>query len=292
MPTRPPRLVVLLAASALLFAGAVVLSACGSGSSNGGATPSDKGTPTPGGTFVFPLPGEPVSIEPLDAQDASGLQVAHQVFQGLTKWVLKADGDAGHRAGHRREVGVDRRADLDLPPEARGDVPGAGEPTGHRPGLRRLLDRVTDPDNQSYVAYILAPLEGCDDRGYQTDPAKGLTGVTAIDDVHTPGQAPLSLRRLPATLGHPVAAVTPVEYIERVGDKAFAHKPVGTGAYAVASWHHGRSVRLVQEHRVLGHGGSRVGRRGRHADHRRPGRHVGALPEGDARLLPGARPSR
>ena len=92
MSTRPPRLVALLVASALLFAGAAVLSACGSGSSNRGATPSDAGTPTPGGTFVFPLPGEPVSIEPLNAQDASGLQVAHQVFRGSRSWVRNGDG--------------------------------------------------------------------------------------------------------------------------------------------------------------------------------------------------------
>ena len=39
------------------------------------------------------------------------------------------------------------------------------------------------------MAYILAPIEGCDDRGYQTDPAQGLTGVKAIDDSDAPGHA-------------------------------------------------------------------------------------------------------
>ncbi len=53
---------------------------------------SDTGTPKPGGTFTFPLPGEPLSIEPLNAQDASGLQVAQLASQGLTKWVLNGDG--------------------------------------------------------------------------------------------------------------------------------------------------------------------------------------------------------
>ena len=100
--------------------------------------------------------------------------------------------------------------------------------------------RVTDPDNQSYVAYILAPLEGCDDRGYQTDPAQGLTGVTAIDDVTLQVTLRYPFADFPATLGHPVAAVVPVDYIDQVGEKAFAKKPVGTGPYAVASWQHGR----------------------------------------------------
>ena len=72
--------------------GAANLVACSSGS-NGGTTPAaDEGTPKPGGTLEYPLPGEPVSIEPLDAQDSSGLQVAHQVFEGLTRWELDDDG--------------------------------------------------------------------------------------------------------------------------------------------------------------------------------------------------------
>jgi len=48
------------------------------------------------------------------------------------------------------------------------------------------------------------------------------------------------------TLGHAVAAVAPVEYVTKVGQKAFNLKPVGTGPYMVESWQTGKSVELVK----------------------------------------------
>ena len=92
MPPRPSRLAAFLLAAVLLLVAAASLAGCTDDSSDAGPAQNDEGTPKPGGTFVFPLPGDPVSIEPLNAQDASGLQVAHQVFEGLTKWVRDDDG--------------------------------------------------------------------------------------------------------------------------------------------------------------------------------------------------------
>lgn len=244
MSLRPHRLALLLAIAALLV-GAAALSACASGTSDGGTT-SDEGTPKPGGTFAFPLPGEPLSIEPLNAQDASGLQVAHQVFQGLTKWVLSDDGVLGTEPDiaetwestdaqtwiFHLKTGVTFQSPVARPVTAQDFVDS--------------WTRVTDPQNQSYVAYILAPVEGCDDRGYQTDPARGLTGVVAIDDQTLQVTLRYPFADFPTTLGHPVAAVTPVEYIDQVGPKAFAKKPVGTGPYAVKSWKRGREIALAR----------------------------------------------
>jgi oligopeptide transport system substrate-binding protein len=247
MVRRPSRLLVLLALTALLIAGATALTACGGASSGNGSAPiSDEGTPKPGGTFTFPLSGDPMSIEPLNAQDSSGLQVAHQVFQGLTTWVLDDDGT------------LTTQPDIAASWESKDAQtwifhlkPGVTfpAPVSRAVTAQDFVDswsRVTDPDNQSYVAYILAPLEGCDDRGYQTDPAQGLTGVTAIDDATLQVTLRYPFADFPATLGHPVAAVVPVEYIDQVGEKAFAKKPVGTGPYAVASWRHGRAVELIK----------------------------------------------
>jgi oligopeptide transport system substrate-binding protein len=231
--------------AALLVAGAASLAACSAGSGAGSTPPADEGTPKPGGTLTYPLPGEPVSIEPLNAQDSSGLQVAHQVFEGLTRWVLD-DGVLATRPGiaesweskdaqtwifHLRQ-GVTFQAPVSRPVTAQDFVDS--------------WTRVTDPDNQSYVAYILAPIEGCDDRGYQTDPSQGLTGVQALDDQTLQVTLRYPFADFPATLGHPVAAVTPVDYIDQVGEKAFARRPVGTGPYAVTSWRHDKEIVLTR----------------------------------------------
>ncbi len=244
--SRPPRLVVLLTIAALFCAAAITVAACGGASSSAGDVPSgDEGTPTPGGTFTFPLPGEPMSIEPLNAQDASGLQVAHQVFQGLTKWVL----DDG-RLITEPDIAASWESEdaqtwiFHLKPDVTFQSPVNRPVTAQ--DFVDSWSRVTDPVNQSYVAYILSPLEGCDDRGYQTDPALGLTGVAAIDDATLQVTLRYPFADFPATLGHPVAAVTPAEYVDDVGEKAFAKRPVGTGPYAVASWRRGRAIKLIR----------------------------------------------
>jgi ABC-type transport system substrate-binding protein len=246
MSPRPLKLAAVMLAVALLTLGTIALAACSDGSSGGESLAEVQGTPKPGGTLVFPLPGEPVSIEPLDAQDASGLQVAHQVFQGLTRWVRSDDGvlvtepdiaESWESTDAQTWVFHIRPGVTFQPPVSRAVT------------AQDFVDswtRVTDPENQSYVAYILAPIEGCDDRGYQTDPSQGLTGVTAIDAQTLQVTLRYPFADFPATLGHPVAAVTPVDYIDQVGAKAFARAPVGTGPYSVESWRHDKEIRLVK----------------------------------------------
>ena len=197
MPPRPSRLAAFLLAAVLLLVAAASLAGCTGDSSDAGPAQDDEGTPKPGGTLVFPLPGEPVSIEPLNAQDASGLQVAHQVFQGLTKWVRDDDGvlvtepdiaatwdsaDGQTWVFHLKQ-GVTFQAPVGRPVTAQDFVDS--------------WTRVTDPENQSYVAYILAPIEGCDDRGYQTDPVAGAHRGHGPRRPDAAGRPALSLRRLP-----------------------------------------------------------------------------------------------
>jgi oligopeptide transport system substrate-binding protein len=246
MRTSVPRFLTFLVAALLLVVAAASLAACNGDSPDGPPAKDDEGTPKPGGTVTFPLPGEPVSIEPLNAQDASGLQVAHQVFQGLTKWVRNDDGVLVTEAdiAETWESADGQTWVFHLKPGVTFQAPVARPVTAQ--DFVDSWTRVTDPQNQSYVAYILAPIEGCDDRGYQTDPSQGLTGVTAVDDQTLQVTLRYPFADFPATLGHPVAAVTPVDYIDQVGDKAYARKPVGTGPFAVASWRHDKEIRLTR----------------------------------------------
>jgi oligopeptide transport system substrate-binding protein len=234
-----------LALAAILTVAVLLVGACGGGTPITRSSPT--GTPTPGGTYTYPLAADPVSIEPLNAQESEGMQVAHQVFQGLAKYVVNDKGEM----------------------VARPDIAESWETTDAQtwtfhlrkgvlfqaPVSREVLaqdfvdswNRVTDPANQSYVSYILAPIEGCDDGGYQVDREQGLTGVTAVDDYTLQVKLRYPFAEFPQLLGHPVAAVTPVDYIERVGAKKYAQKPVGTGPYMVESWKKDRSVTLVKD---------------------------------------------
>ena len=102
------------------------------------------------------------------------MQVAHQVFQGLMQVGAERRRRAWppSRTSPRTWETTDAQTWIFHLKTGR-DVPGArraGEVTAQ--DFVDSWNRVTDPTDQSYVAYILAPIEGCDDRGYQTDPAR------------------------------------------------------------------------------------------------------------------------
>jgi oligopeptide transport system substrate-binding protein len=238
------RLIALFVVAVLAVVLSASLAACSLSSDDG--VDVTAAVPQPGGTLTFPLPGQPPSIEPLNAQDASGLQVAHQVFQGLTRWTLNDDGvlvTEPEIAASWESVDAQTWT-FHLKPGVTFQAPVSRTVTAQ--DFVDSWSRITDPQNQSYTAYILAALEGCDDRGYQVDPAQGLTGVRAVDDQTLQVTLRYPLADLPAILGHPAAAVTPVDYIDELGAKAFARRPVGTGPYAVQSWRRGREIRLVK----------------------------------------------
>lgn len=168
------------------------------------------------------------------------------MFEGLTRWVLD---DGVLKTEPAIAASWESRDAQTWIFHLRTDV--TFQPPVSRPVTAQdFVDswtRATDPANRSATAYILAPIQGCDDRGYQTDPGKGLVGVKALD-AHT---LQVTLRYpfadFPATLGHPVAAVTPVDYIDAVGAKAYAKKPVGTGPYLVKSWKHDKEIVLGRD---------------------------------------------
>ncbi len=199
-----------------------------------------------GGTYNYPLGANPVSIEPVNAQESEGMQVAHQVFQGLAKYVMndKGEMEALPDLAEKWESTDSQTWTFTL---KQGVMYSA--PVSREVKAQDFVDSwtyVTDPANQSYVSYILAPIEGCDDGGYQVDTKAGLTGVTVIDDYTLEVKLRYPFAEFPQTLGHTVAAAWPVDYAKEIGAKKFSQKPVGTGPYVVDSWKNNQSITLLK----------------------------------------------
>ena len=238
-----------LIAAVLLVALALVLAACGSSSSSSGGSASG-GTPKPGGTYQFALQAEPVNIEPLNAQESEGIQVAHQIFWGLVRYEAKPDGSIGIVPCGAKSWDVSSDATtftFHLNPAMKFGPPVNRQVTAQ--DYVYSWNRATTPSNGSVVSYILSPILGSDDSGYAKN---GLTGVKAIDDMTLQVKLRYPFAEFPVTLGHTVAAAVPKEYIQAHGSTAakqneyFDNHPVGTGPYMLQQWVHNQKVVLVK----------------------------------------------
>jgi oligopeptide transport system substrate-binding protein len=229
-----------------LAAIAVAVTACGDSSSNSGLQ-NLSGTPKPGGTYNFPLGGNPSSIEPVGVYETEGGQVAHQVFEGLVRYTMAADGSM-ETVPYIAESWKANADATEFTFKLRKDVTFQA-PVNRGVTAQDFVDcwnYVTDPANQSYTSYVLAPIAGCTDGGYQEDPTKGLTGVSAPDDYTIVVKLRYPFAEFPTTLGHTVASVWPIDYKKQVGAKAFRSKPVGTGPYLVKKWVQNQYIDLVK----------------------------------------------
>jgi oligopeptide transport system substrate-binding protein len=231
-------------AGVLIVAG-LVLGACGS-SSTDSSSPAAASTPVAGGTYNFPLTANPVSIVPVNAQESEGMQVSHQVFEGLVKYQMndKGEMEAVPNIAESWDTTDSQTWTFHL---KKGVMFAA--PVSREVVAQDFVDGwnfVTDPKNQSYVSYILSPVEGSDDGGYQVDPKKGLTGVTAIDPYTLQVKLRYPFSEFYMTLGHTVASAWPVDYAKQVGAKAFGQAPVGTGPYMVQSWKNNQAIELAK----------------------------------------------
>ena len=232
--------------AAVLVVAALALVGCGSGGDDGHQP--GNGQPTPGGTYNFPLGADPVYLDPLNGNyESEGTQVQHQIFEGLVKYELQKDGSmkAVPCIAESWKVSRDARVFtftlkhgvLFQPPVSR-EVKAAD--------FVASWNRVTDPRNGSLTSYVLAPILGCGDGGYRTQPRSILPGVRALDDYTLEVTLRYPFAEFALTLGHAMAAVTPVDYIDTIGEKAFNKRPVGTGPYMVQQWVHNQKVELVK----------------------------------------------
>lgn len=231
-------------ASLLLLAALAVPLLTVSGCGSAGASPDASATPVPGGTYIVPLAWDPPSIEPLNVYDTESVLVSHQVFQGLVRWETGSDGVVRGVPGLAESWSVNDDATVwtfKLKQGVTFQPPVSREVTAS--DFVSDWNYVTDPANGSAVAYMLQSIKGTDAEGYAE---KGLSGVKALDRYTLQVTLKYPFADFYLTLGHPVAGVWPLDYMDKVGQEAFRNKPIGTGPYMVERWVHGSYVDLVK----------------------------------------------
>lgn len=228
----------------LLVVAGLVFAACGEDEET--TTGGDEGTPKPGGVYNYSLSANPPAIDAVGVQESEGWQVAHNTLEGLVAYELDETGgmQAVPKIAESWQANDDATVwTFTLKQGVMFQAPVSREVTAQ--DFVDSWNRATDPDNGSYTSYILAPIQGADDGGYWDSDA-GLTGVKAIDDYTLEVTLRYPFAEFPQTIGHPVAAVTPVDYIEEIGAKKYNRTPVGTGPFMVKEWKNNRYITLVR----------------------------------------------
>jgi ABC-type transport system substrate-binding protein len=227
----------------LLFVGA--LAACG-GSSGGASGGGSSSLPKQGGTYNYPLSVDPFAFDPT-LYPYEGVAVLHQVYEGLTRWEEQPDGTVKTAPCLAESWSANADATVWTIRLRRGvmfQAPVSREVTAADvvADLRYLTDRSHQPPGDS-SAYMLAPIKGTDDGGY-APPAR--LGVTALDryTVRFTLKSPFS--EFADTLGAPAFYVWPADHLEKVGLKAYAQHPVGTGPYRFLRRVRGQSIDIVR----------------------------------------------
>jgi oligopeptide transport system substrate-binding protein len=227
----------------LLIAVALVFAACGTKKT---ATTTTGGTPVAGGTFNYPLTAEPVAIDPVVAYESEGMQVVHQVFQGLVKYQLNSKGEM--QLTPSIASSWDHNADFTVWTFHLKHGVMFAPPVSREVKAQDFVDSwnfAADPAQGSYVAYIFDAIKGFDpNTAYAVK--GGFTGLKVIDDYTLEITLRYQFAEFPVTVGHPVASVMPMDYVNKIGWKKYREAPVGTGPYVVTKWNHKQSVELAK----------------------------------------------
>ena len=233
----------LMVLATLLVVAGLVFAACGEKEKT---TTSDEGTPKAGGVYNYVLSANPTAIDAVGVQESEGWQVAHQVYEGLVTYEQDESGGmvAKPKIAESWESNDDATVwTFHLKKGVMFQAPVSREVVAQ--DFVDSWNRATDPANGSYTSYVLSPIQGSDDGGYW-EGKDGLTGVKALDDSTLEVTLRYPFAEFVQTLAHPIASVTPVDYINKVGAKAYNRKPVGTGPFLVKEWKNNRYVDLVK----------------------------------------------
>lgn len=181
---------------------------------------------------------EPVTLDPMRAQDPASVLIARQLYEGLTRWdpleeqVVPAAAESWTVAQGGTEFTFRLRPGLsfhdDSPLTARD--------------FEYAFDRIALKANAAELAYILEPIEGfplVNELGI----ANHLSGVRAVDDQTLMIRTTEPFYDLPAVLTHPGLVPLPRAAVEKF--ESFLTDPIGNGPFRMAQrWAPGDPVVL------------------------------------------------
>ena len=209
--------------------------------SGGSASATD--TPVKGGTLSYYI-AEPAYIDPFNAQETEGVQVAQSLFDSLTafdpitskvvpaaaeSWKANTDGSVWTfklRKGAKFHDGT---------PVGAKDFKYAWE---------RIANPATDPKNPSVISYHLSPIKGFQEMA--DGKATEMSGVKVIDALTLEVTLTEPFADFEYVVAHPALAPVPKAAVEK-DPKAFAEAPVGNGPFKMSgSWKHDQYIKVVR----------------------------------------------
>jgi len=228
---------------AMLVAVGLAFAACGEDETS--TTPSDEGTPKPGGTFSYGSTAEPGGIANWTVYESEGWNINHQLFEGLVQYELESDGTMSTQPCI---------ADSWDSPDGKVWTFKIHQGVMFAPPVNREVKAqdVVDSWNfnsdpklgTNYTVFVMAAVEGTDDSGFRE--GKAISGLKVIDDYTLEVTLKQPFFDFPTTLGHPIMYVEPVDYIYEVGVKKYAEKPEGgSGPFMIKEWKPERYIDLV-----------------------------------------------
>jgi ABC-type transport system substrate-binding protein len=220
----------------------VSMAACGK--STGSAATGASATPKQGGTYSYPISVDPGSFNPSRFQYDDGAAVLHQLYEGLVRWELQPDGTL--KTAPCLAEGWSANADatvwtFKLRQGVMFQAPVSREVTAA--DVVADLRYLADPAHKAEIAYVYDPVKGTDQEGY----ARGAAlGVEALDRYTVRFSLKYPFSEFADTLGCQGFWVWPADYLRKVGVKAYARHPVGTGPYMFLKRVPGESIDLAR----------------------------------------------
>ena len=230
-----------------LWLGVVVLvaMACLTGALGGctgetsAADTSGPQVPVSGGTLAVSI-GEPAFIDPLNLVESEGIQVAGALFDSLVSFDPKtselipavakswqSSEDATVWTFHLREG---------------TRFHNGREVTAQ--DFKYAWERISNPANQSMVAYHLAAVKGFEKM--QAQVSHELAGLEAVDDHTLVVTLAYPFADFEYVVGHPALAPVPAEEVEK-DPAAYAEMPVGNGPFCMAEpWIHDQALKVTR----------------------------------------------